>query len=112
MIKDRGNIKWSSLMLTEHREKLEKLLQRDQDIEKPELDEQQLQEMDRSLKKALEFKQLIKVKYYKNHSFKEYQGKVLKYNTISHIITIKGSEDEYNLNVYNIIDISFANILE
>ena len=61
MIKDRGNIKWTSLMLTEHREKLRELYERDKDIEKPVLDEQQLEKLDSLIREVVQFQAEVKI---------------------------------------------------
>ncbi len=106
MIKDRGNIKWSSLMLTEHRKKLEELLERDQDIKSPEIDEQQLQEMDSLLKEAVGKNKEVSVVYYGNRSLNTCQGKITDHNKSLNKIKIKDSDKTYNLRISNIIDLS------
>jgi hypothetical protein len=76
MIKDRGNIKWTSLMLTEHREALEKILKRDNDVEKPELDEQQLERLDILLKEAIRDQFSVKILYHENKRMNIIEGKI------------------------------------
>lgn len=56
MIKDRGNIKWTSLMLTEHRKKLKEIWDHDQDVKRPILDEQQLEVLENKIKEAIQSK--------------------------------------------------------
>ena len=51
MIKDRGNKKWISLMLVEHRKGLEEILEHEDDVDMPVLDEQKLEEFERSDRK-------------------------------------------------------------
>lgn len=77
MIKDRGNIKWTSLMLTEHREKLEELFEHENDIEKPILDEQQLERLDILIREAVRDQFSVKVLYYKSRRLHESKGKII-----------------------------------
>lgn len=98
MIKDRGNIKWTSLMLTEHREKLRELYERDKDIEKPVLDEQQLEKLDSLIREVVQFQAEVKIFYYENHRIRQYEGR----------ISLKGNYlylDNKRLVADNIIDI-------
>lgn len=76
MIKDRGNIKWTSLMLTEHREKLEELYEHEKDIKKPLLDEQQLERLDRLIKEADRRQHSVKLVYYQNRQVQEIEGRI------------------------------------
>ncbi|MFI5359076.1 MAG: YolD-like family protein [Halanaerobiales bacterium] len=99
MIKDRGNIKWTSLMLTEHREKLKELYERDKDIEKPVLDEQHLERLDFLLGEAVRLQANIEVLYYENRRLHQYEGK----------ISLKGNGlylDSKKLLIENIINIT------
>jgi|SRR5690554_393989 len=76
MIKDRGNIKWTSLMLTEHREKLEELYEHEKDIKKPLLDEQQLERLEHLTKEADREQLSVKLVYYQNHQVQEIEGRI------------------------------------
>ncbi|WP_412055644.1 YolD-like family protein [Bacillus inaquosorum] len=59
MLRDRGTIKWTSMMLPEHLTKLQDLLDVSK-IEKLSLDAQQIEEMDILVSEALEFnKELV-----------------------------------------------------
>ncbi len=78
MIKDRGNKKWTSLMLTEHRRALKKFKKSQQYKEKPELDGQKLEEMDYTLKKALALKVMVKIIYFENKDYKTFIGNIKK----------------------------------
>lgn len=75
-IKDRGNIKWTALMLTEHRDKLKKLKEMDGWIEKPELDEQELERLDALLQEAIKDQFTVKLLYYRDKRINELEGKL------------------------------------
>jgi len=71
-LQDRGSMKWVSLMLPEHVEKL-----RDVFVErkvKPLLDEQKMNEMDRVLKEALLYGKVIQMTYYTDGEFARVEG--------------------------------------
>lgn len=91
-IKDRGNIKWTSLMLTEHRDKLKELMIREDDRGRPEIDEQKYQEMETILKKALSEKKPVGIIYYWNKRFKICQGKVRGFNPFKKELIIEENE--------------------
>ncbi|NLM96999.1 MAG: YolD-like family protein [Halanaerobiaceae bacterium] len=77
MLKDRGNIKWTSLMLTEHREKLEELYEHEKYLKKPLLDEQQLERLDYLIKEAGREQHSIKLLYYHNRQIQEVEGRIV-----------------------------------
>ena len=52
VIQDRGNIKWNAMMLPEHVKMLREWQEKDDDVEKPELDEWALQELSEQLQLA------------------------------------------------------------
>ncbi|MFW6022441.1 MAG: YolD-like family protein [Halanaerobiaceae bacterium] len=107
MIKDRGNIKWSSLMLTEHRQKLEELYDNDSNIPRPELDEHQLNQMNNILKQALAHDKNIKLKYYKNNKIENYIGEIIKYRAQDRALLLKVNEKNLSFQLKNIIEITF-----
>ena len=55
MPRDRGTIKWTSMMLPEHLTQLKQDLIDVSKIEKPSLDDQQIEEMDLLVSEVLEF---------------------------------------------------------
>lgn len=80
-IKDRGNIKWTSLMLVEHREALKKLIAAEGDQPGPQLDEQALNELDYLLQTAL-YKELpVKITYYQGKRYYQVTGRIKSYLT-------------------------------
>ncbi|RCW57457.1 MULTISPECIES: YolD-like family protein [Halanaerobium] len=76
--KDRGNKKWNSLMLVEHQKRLKELKNRESDLKKPVLDQQQLREFNFKITKALNQNLILRVKYYEDKRIKNIEGKILK----------------------------------
>ncbi len=106
MIKDRGNIKWSSLMLSEHREKLKELFYREDERERPELDEQKREELDSILKKAVCQQLLVRVVYYQNRQYKELMGIIKGYDQSKKSLIITFGKNENHLKISDIIDLT------
>ncbi|MFW5787264.1 MAG: YolD-like family protein [Halanaerobiales bacterium] len=79
-IKDRGNIKWTSLMLVEHRYKLKKLKKNDENEKMPCLCEEEKQRLNYLFNKCLTENKKVKLVYYKNKSLKKVEGFFTKYN--------------------------------
>lgn len=104
MIKDRGNKKWTSLMLVEHKRKLRKLKQSENDKEKPELDQQKLQEMNYLLEKAVNNDYKIKIKYFHNKDYHYYEGKIKSINDKK--LVLKNTENIFRLKLNDIININ------
>ena len=79
-IKDRGNIKWTSLMLVEHRKKLEDLKDSENDKKRLELDEQIYELFDYKIKSAIKEKIKVKITYYNNKDYKNITTYIKKFN--------------------------------
>ncbi|HEX7063724.1 MAG TPA: YolD-like family protein [Bacillales bacterium] len=75
---DRGSIKWSSLMLPEHRERLSDWYKEQDNIAKPQLDEQKKEEMNRLLAEAVAENQKVRVTCHKNHHLHQVTGFIKK----------------------------------
>lgn len=75
-IKDRGNKKWTAMMLIEHRKKLKELKEHEDDREKPILDDQEKAVINSRLYQALENNLKVKIKYYRDKRFKTISGRI------------------------------------
>ena len=80
-IKDRGNIKWTSLMLVEHRKKLEELKKSEKHRKRPDLDEQILELFDYRIKKAVKKDIKVKITYYNDHRYEDIITRIKSYDT-------------------------------
>ncbi|MFW6034881.1 MAG: YolD-like family protein [Halothermotrichaceae bacterium] len=109
VIRDRGNIKWSSLMLTEHRDKLKEIMKNDSDIEKPVLDKQQLEMMNNILRKAVAEDKSVSVFYYDSKSICKYQGKIMEIDKINkELKLVTKSDTKKHLNIKNIVNLTIS----
>lgn len=73
-LQDRGTKKWVSLMLPEHVEMLKEVFIEYK--EKPQLDGQEKEMIDQTLKWALETKEEIEITYFDDGFYKKYRGKL------------------------------------
>ncbi|GAA0480664.1 YolD-like family protein [Salinibacillus aidingensis] len=95
MLKDRGNKKWTSLMLPEHVEELKKLWEDYEKEPMPVLDEQELEEMNQICVTACKQKQKVQVTVYQDGNRKTREGRITKLNEQHQTIqfeTVQGTE--------------------
>ncbi|MBD1378737.1 YolD-like family protein [Metabacillus arenae] len=104
MIRDRGNIKWTSMMLPEHVKLLREWKEEERYQTKPALDEQQLEEFNEIICNAMEFHHPLQFKYYDKHQFHHCTGHVHYIDTIKQTIRIVTENDER-------IDLPFQDIV-
>jgi len=76
--KDRGNKKWTAMMLIEHRQRLKELKESEQDRKKPILDDQEKAVINSKLRQALQNDLKVEIKYYDNKRFKTAAGRIDK----------------------------------
>ncbi|AZB43448.1 YolD-like family protein [Bacillus sp. FJAT-42376] len=74
MIRDRGNIKWTSMMLPEHVRLLRQWKEEEQYTAKPEIDEQQLEEFNEIICMAMENHQLLRFTVHEHEKLVPYTG--------------------------------------
>ncbi|KGX87996.1 YolD-like family protein [Pontibacillus litoralis] len=77
MLKDRGNIKWTSLMLPEHVEQLKKVWKEDERVTKGVLAEDEAMEIDFKLKRAFNDDLTVQVKYHNGFDYSYTDMKLL-----------------------------------
>lgn len=77
MIRDRGRKKWTSLMLPEHVELLKELWDEENQREKPILEEQMKEFIEKKILNSYVTQRCIGVKYYKNNQILSVQGKII-----------------------------------
>ncbi|MFC7685901.1 YolD-like family protein [Ureibacillus sp. GCM10028918] len=80
MIRDRGNIKWNAMMLPEHVKMLRDWHEKDDDVEKPELDEWALQELSEQLQIAYKNNDEVELKVWENRNVYNVSGKITQLN--------------------------------
>src|SRR5690625_2365673 len=76
MLRDRGTKKWTSIMMPEHAKMLEHIWSESEHKDKPILDEQQKNENNLMLQRAIHDNLIVEIKYFKDHDFHMIKGKV------------------------------------
>jgi len=102
-IEDRGNIKWTSLMLVEHRKKLEELKHSEKKREKPDLDQQIYEVLNYKIKEAFEKNLEVKITYYKKSDYQEINTYIKKFDA---------NQKKLYLTDRQVKQISFENIVD
>ncbi|MGE8204426.1 YolD-like family protein [Heyndrickxia sp. NPDC080065] len=108
MIRDRGRIKWNSLMLPEHVKMLRGWAKEDTYEQKKQLDEQQLELMDEMAAEAIEYGKTVTVTHYHNHHHELVLGVIQHYNPLEgKLQMVDRFEEIHTILLKNIVDIRF-----
>ncbi|WEY96470.1 YolD-like family protein [Bacillus subtilis] len=108
MLRDRGTIKYTSIMLPEHLTQLKQDLIDASKIEKPSLDDQQIEEMDLLVSEALEFNKELLFKLFNNGFVENVTGKVHYINFEQQKLHVKDQNDNtVYINMNNIIGVTY-----
>ena len=107
-LNDRGNIKWTSMMLPEHVEKLKEMWREDERVEKGDLDEQQAAEIDFKLQLALKDDLTVGINY---HNGFDYSFSKVKLLSIAHekktlYVVDQESKDKGEVSLHAISDVT------
>jgi hypothetical protein len=86
--KDRGNKKWTAMMLVEHRKRLKELKEQEDDREKPILDDQKKAVINSKLQQALQKNLNTSIKYYEDKRLKTTVGKIDNIDITNRVIWI------------------------
>ncbi|QHS22528.1 YolD-like family protein [Virgibacillus sp. MSP4-1] len=108
MLKDRGNKKWTSLMLPEHVEELKKLWEDYEKEPMPVLDEQELEEMNRICVTACKQKQKVRVTVYQDGNRKTREGRIIKLNGQQQTIHFEKAQGTEKLPIQRLLHIEPA----
>lgn len=91
-MRDRGNIKWTSMMLPEHQELLNEMWRQKEWKEKPILDEHLLTEINVDLQMALQHDLTIEIEYFKDQDYHKIKGKLLGVDPLLNYIKMEAVE--------------------
>ncbi len=104
-VQDRGTKKWVSLMLPEHVELLKEVFVEYK--EKPVLDEQKMNEIDRTLKYALQSQDLIELTYFYYGEFRKVVSRLEEIDQWRGFILLK-NENGKRISLSNVIDVQLV----
>lgn len=80
MLRDRGNIKWTAMMLPEHVHMVKQYIADQNKVAKPTLDEQEWYEIEIAVKEALEFNLSLEFTYWRNGYYEKLTGRIYSHN--------------------------------
>ncbi|WP_458414110.1 YolD-like family protein [Schinkia sp. CFF1] len=109
MIKDRGTIKWTALMLPEHVQQIRKLWEDGEKVPERTVDEQQIETINLILTRAITNHISVKIIYYENGTYLNQIGHISKinpYNCVLCLSTLQG--EKININTNRILEVELA----
>ncbi|MDN4608682.1 YolD-like family protein [Sporosarcina highlanderae] len=107
MIRDRGRIKWTAMMLPEHVEQLRDWQKEDQHQIRQQPDEQQMEEWNYQIQEAIERNLSLTVHYWQDQKVKTVKGFVSKINVLEGFFQITFGEGKtYTIPFVNLKSIS------
>ncbi|WLR43838.1 YolD-like family protein [Bacillus carboniphilus] len=92
MIRDRGTIKWTSMMLPEHVKQLKEWTKEDGFETMPELDEQQLEEINELIYESITLGTQLTMVYFDHHQRKAITGIVHSVDELNRTINVVSRE--------------------
>ncbi|MDX8364359.1 YolD-like family protein [Cytobacillus sp. IB215665] len=106
MIRDRGTIKWVSMMLPEHTKLLRELEKNQHRASKPLLDEQRLEELNEMIHIGIAGNQTLSFSYYQNHAINNVEGNIHFIDHINKTVRIIDLVEKiHDVQLVNIVDI-------
>ena len=105
MIKDRGKMKWVSMMLPEHVQMLREWADEDLNEERVVLDEQQIEEINHIIAEAMEHRMLVAISYYHQKRYHVMIGHIHHYDEWKQQLNVIDRFDEAQY-------IKFADIMD
>ncbi|WP_077622861.1 YolD-like family protein [Sediminibacillus massiliensis] len=105
-VNDRGTIKWTSMMLPEHVEMLNQWYESENDVEKPILSEDQLEEMQRTILEAMEYKRKISLFFFEQRRIHLYEGYINGAGMGR--LEVENEDGTDFLSIHDIVDVSIV----
>jgi len=93
MIRDRGAIKWTAMMLPEHVESVKEALKEEEKIKQPILTEEKIQEMELLLLEGMEYNLFLRFDIFKNGSIKHLSGRTVYMDHLKKELRIQDCHD-------------------
>ncbi len=107
MIRDRGRIKWTAMMLPEHVKMLRDWVKEDENEKEKELDEQELERMNEIILEAMELNQLVAITHYRQQKYEIVIGKIHYWDALaSKLHIIDRFAELHRISLSSIADVS------
>lgn len=109
MIRDRGNIKWTAMMLPEHVKMLSSWQEEDNQVKRPKLEGWELELIADEIERAYKSMTTIKLTYWRNGYIKDDYGKVITIDNKSQAIVI---DDPFGTTRYRFDEIVAVSLID
>lgn len=93
MIRDRGKMKWTSMMLPEHVKLLREWVRDDSLEESKEIDEQYLEVLNERIFEAVEYGKRIAITCYRSGRYEKLTGVIKQWDELNRQLQIAGDDD-------------------
>jgi hypothetical protein len=104
-VRDRGQIKWTAMMLPEHRKELKDLWDAQDDVDKPMYDDDKLAELSQEISLCIHENKLVSIKYYNSKRYRILSGIITKYDPELSLIMVETKERQGKISVSDIVEI-------
>lgn len=94
MLKDRGTKKWVAMMLPEHVAGVKEVIENQNKIAQPILDEDKLSDIDILIHEAMEYNQLLKYSLYNNGYINTLIGRTVYIDYLNNQLRIQDEKDQ------------------
>ncbi|PAD80624.1 hypothetical protein CHH57_23970 [Niallia circulans] len=109
MLKDRGTKKWVAMMLPEHVAGVKEVIESQNKIEQPVLDEDKLNDIDILIHEAMEYNQLLKYSLYNNGYINTLIGRTVYIDYLNNQLRIQDETDKIHYISYRkLVDVERA----
>jgi len=109
MIRDRGRIKWTSMMLPEHVKVLRDWAKEDAYETKKEVDEQHLESMNETIFEAMEFSKMVTVTHYRKQNYELVIGHIHYWDEMNQRIhVVDRFEEVHRISISSIADVRLS----
>lgn len=106
MIRDRGRIKWTSMMLPEHVKLLRDWVKEDTYDQKREIDEQKLESMNEIISEAMEFGKTVAITHYRHKNYELVMGSIHFWDEINQKLhVVDRFEEVHRISISDIADV-------
>ncbi|WP_411347190.1 YolD-like family protein [Paenibacillus sp. WLX2291] len=83
---DRGNKKWSAMLLPEHRDRLRQMAEDERKVKRPSLDDDQWQELNHQLQTCLTGQYQVRIVYFERQAWVEAIGSIKKCDMLERLL--------------------------
>lgn len=103
-VKERGNKKWSSIIIPEHKQMLYEMQNELYDMPKPVLTEEKMEEIQYIVAEAMATQVPVEINYYHNKRHLQTTGYVRRHDHLSNTLIVDSGERVERIQVADIID--------